>query len=131
MINLIMIALCGGLGCLGRHFIGGWVHAWVGGPFPFGTLVANVVGAFIIGFLMEFGLHSTLIPASLRTGLTVGFLGGLTTFSTFSYQTFRLLQHGDILLAVVNAAGSAICGIFFAWVGIVLARAILVKESRA
>jgi len=124
MINVAMIALCGGLGCLSRYFVSGWVYDWLGKGFPFGTLAVNILGAFIIGFLMEFGLHSTLIPASLRVGLTVGFLGGLTTFSTFSYETFRLLEEGEILFAGLNAAGSVVVCVIFAWVGITLARAI-------
>lgn len=124
MVNAAWIALCGGLGCLSRYFLSGWVYNWLGRSFPFGTLAVNILGAFIIGFLMEFGLHSTLIPASLRVGLTVGFLGGLTTFSTFSYETFRLLEVGELLFAGLNAAGSVVVCVFFAWVGIVAARAI-------
>lgn len=124
MINIAMIALCGGLGCLSRYFVSGWVYDWLGKSFPFGTLAVNILGALIIGFLMEFGLHSTLIPTSLRVGLTVGFLGGLTTFSTFSYETFRLLEEGEILFAGLNAAGSVVVCVIFAWVGITLARAI-------
>lgn len=124
MVNLVLIAICGGLGCLGRHFIGDWVGLWLGKGFPFGTLAANILGAFIIGFIMEFSLHSTLIPARLRTGLTVGFLGGLTTFSTFSNQTFALFEKGEVLFATINAAGSVVAGIFFVWVGIYLARSI-------
>jgi CrcB protein len=124
MVNVALIALCGGLGCLSRYFLSGWVYDWLGKGFPFGTLAVNILGAFIIGFLMEFSLHSTLIPPSLRIGLTVGFLGGLTTFSTFSYETFRLIEDGEILFAGINAAGSVVVCVFFAWVGIILARAI-------
>ena len=123
--NVAMIAVCGGLGCLSRYFISGWVYGWLGKSFPYGTLAVNILGAFIIGFLMEFGLHSSLIPAGLRIGLTVGFMGGLTTFSTFSYETLRLLQDGEILFAGLNAAGSVVSCVLFAWVGIVLARTIL------
>jgi len=124
MDNVAWIALCGGLGCVSRYFLSGWVYGWLGRSFPYGTLAVNVLGAFIIGFLMEFGLHSTLIPAHLRVGLTVGFLGGLTTFSTFSYETFRLLEDGELVFAGINAAGSVVVCVFFAWTGIVFARAI-------
>ena len=124
MSKVVWIALCGGLGCLSRYFVSGWVYDWLGRSFPWGTLAVNILGAFIIGFLMEFGLRSTLIPADLRVGLTVGFLGGLTTFSTFSYETFRLLEDGEVLFAGFNAAGSVVACVFFAWVGIVAARAI-------
>ena len=82
----------------------------------------NIVGAFIIGLIMEMGMRSTLIPANLRTGLTVGFLGGLTTFSTFSYETFRLLAEGEFLIASTNVLLSVLTCLLFTWLGIIAAR---------
>jgi len=125
MENVAMIAVCGGLGCLGRYFISGWVYDLLGDGFPWGTLAVNLLGSLVIGLAMEFGLHSTLIPAGLRVGLTVGFMGGLTTFSTFSYETLRLLQTGEILFACLNTVGNVIFCLLFAWTGMVIARAIL------
>lgn len=116
------VAVCGGLGCLSRYFISGWVYNLLGRDFPYGTFVVNILGAFIIGFLMEFGIRSTLIPATLRMGITVGFLGGLTTFSTFSYETFRLIEEGNFLTASVNAILSVVVCLLFTWVGITIAR---------
>jgi CrcB protein len=118
----LAVAVCGGLGCLSRYFISGWVYALLGRDFPYGTFVVNISGAFIIGLLMEFGIRSTLIPPTLRIGITVGFLGGLTTFSTFSYETFRLLEEGNFVTASVNVFLSVLTCLLFTWAGITAAR---------
>ena len=118
----ILIAVLGAMGCLTRYFLSGWVYDLFGRGFPYGTLAVNVVGAFIIGLLMEFGVRSTLIPPLLRIGLTIGFLGGLTTFSTFSYETFRLLEDGELLTATTNVLVSVIVCLTFTWLGIHTAR---------
>jgi fluoride exporter len=118
----VAVAICGAFGCLARYFLSGWVYALLGRSFPYGTFAVNILGAFIIGLLMEFGLRSTLIPPTLRIGLTVGFLGGLTTFSTFSYETFRLLEEGSFLTASANVVGSVLTCLLFTWIGIQTAR---------
>lgn len=118
----VAVAVCGAVGCLSRYYLSGWVYGLLGRNFPYGTFVVNILGALIIGFLMEFGIRSTLIPATLRVGLTVGFLGGLTTFSTFSYETFRLIEEGEFLVAFVNAAISVLICLMFTWLGIFAAR---------
>jgi len=118
----LAVAVCGGLGCLSRYFLSGWVYTLLGRNFPYGTFVVNITGAFIIGLLMEFGLRSALIPPTLRIGLTVGFLGGLTTFSTFSYETFRLLEEGNFVTAFSNALLSVVVCLLFTWLGIFTAR---------
>ena len=122
--TLLLIALFGALGCLLRYGLSGWVHGALGRGFPYGTLAVNVLGAFLVGFVMELGLRSTLITAELRTGLTIGFLGGLTTFSTFSYETFKLLEDGELLTAGVNAIGSVATCVLLTWLGIVAARSL-------
>jgi CrcB protein len=71
---------------------------------------------------MEFSIRSTLVSPTLRTGIAIGFLGGLTTFSTFSYETFRLLEDGDILKAAANTFASVLICLFLTWGGIVSAR---------
>jgi len=71
---------------------------------------------------MEFGIRSALIPPTLRIGITVGFLGGLTTFSTFSYETFRLLEEGNFITASANAILSILACLLFTWIGISAAR---------
>ncbi len=119
---VVLIALFGALGCLTRYFLSGWVYNLLGRGFPYGTFAVNIVGAFIIGLVMEFGMRSALIPANLRIGLTIGFLGGLTTFSTFSYETFRLLEDGEFLVAGANVLLSVVACLLFTWLGIVAAR---------
>lgn len=112
---------CAG-GGLTRYYLSGWIYNLLGRSFPYGTLVVNIVGAYLIGVVMETGLRSTLLPDTLRIGLTVGFLGGLTTFSTFSYETFKLLEEGQLLFAFANVAASVLICLLFTWLGIVSVR---------
>jgi len=122
MQTALFIALFGAFGCLARHFLSGWVYTLLGRGFPYGTFAVNISGAFLIGLIMELALRSTMISANLRTGLTVGFLGGLTTFSTFSYETFRLLEDGEFIIAAGNVLASVVVCLAFTWLGIVAAR---------
>jgi len=121
---VLLIALFGALGCVSRYFLSGWVYKVLGRSFPYGTFAVNILGAFIIGLIMEFAMRSTLIPADLRTGLTIGFLGGLTTFSTFSYETFRLLEDGEFFIASTSVILSVLTCLLFTWLGIIAARSI-------
>ena len=102
MTVVVYIALFGALGCLARYFLSGWVYNLLGTSIPYGTLAVNVTGAFLIGLVMEFSLRSTAGSHELRIGLTIGFLGGFTTFSTFSYETFRLLESAQLPQALAN-----------------------------
>jgi len=114
---------CAG-GGLTRYYLSGWIYRLLGQAFPYGTLAVNVIGAYCIGLIMELGIRSTAIPDTLRLGLTVGFMGGLTTFSTFSYETFTLLEDGQLLLAVTNIMASVLVCLIFTWLGIITIRAI-------
>ena len=124
MQTVIYIAIFGALGCVSRYYLSGWTYEKLGWGFPWGTLSVNVVGAFIIGLIMELGLRGALLPANLRIGLSIGFLGGLTTFSTFSYETFKLLETGRILVAFSNVLVSVTLCLLFTWLGIVVAKAL-------
>jgi CrcB protein len=122
MQTVIYIAVFGALGCVARYFLSGWTYEKLGWGFPWGTLSVNVVGAFIIGLIMELSLRGAMIPANLRIGLTIGFLGGLTTFSTFSYETFKLLETGRVVMAFGNVMISVAACLLFTWLGIVVAK---------
>ena len=114
---------CAG-GGLTRYYLSGWVYSLLGRAFPYGTFAVNIIGAYFIGLVMELGLRGTAISDTLRLGLTVGFMGGLTTFSTFSYETFKLLEDGQFLVAFANILGSVAVCLLFTWLGIVTIRSI-------
>lgn len=116
------IALFCASGGLTRYYLSGWVYSLLGRAFPYGTFAVNIIGAYLIGLIMELGLRSTLIPDTLRLGLTVGFLGGLTTFSTFSYETLSLLEDGRFFVAFANIMASVAACLLFTWLGIVTVR---------
>ena len=119
-----MIAFfCAG-GGLSRYYLSGWVYTLLGRSFPYGTLAVNVIGAYLIGLIMELALRSTAISDNLRLGLTVGLLGGLTTFSTFSYETFKLLEDGQFVVAALNVLVSVFLCLLCTWLGIVTIRAL-------
>ena len=120
-VALTIALFCAG-GGLARFYLSGWVHSLLGRYFPYGTFVVNIIGAFLIGLIMELGMRSSIIPSTLRIGLTVGFMGGLTTFSTFSYETFRLLEDGQFLMAFVNVFASVLVCLVFTWLGIFTVR---------
>ena len=124
MLTVILIAVFGALGCVARYYVSGWTYEKLGWGYPWGTLAVNIAGAFLIGLIMELGLKGAAIPANVRIGLTIGFLGGLTTFSTFSYETFRLLESGRILIAFSNVIVSVTACLLFTWLGIVVAKAV-------
>jgi CrcB protein len=114
---------CAG-GGLARYYLSGWVYSIMGRAFPYGTFAVNIIGAYLIGLIMELGLRSTAISDTLRLGLTVGFMGGLTTFSTFSYETFRLLEDGQFLTAFANVLASVAVCLALTWLGILTIRSI-------
>lgn len=124
MTKAAIIAFFCAAGGLSRYYLSGWVYVLLGRSFPYGTLAVNIIGAYLIGLIMELALRSTAIPETLRLGLTVGFLGGLTTFSTFSYETFKLLEDGQFIVAVVNVLASVFICLLCTWLGIVTIRAL-------
>jgi len=122
--QIFLIGLMGGLGCIARYLVSGWTYTLVGRTLPYGTLAVNVGGSFLLGFLMTFGLRSTLLPAGLRVGLTVGFMGGFTTFSTFSFETLKLVEEGSLMQAGANIALNILLCLVAAAAGVMLARQI-------
>lgn len=124
MNNILLIASGGALGALARFGIAKFIGKMIGGAFPWGTLTANFIGLFIIGILFEF-FERSVLPQSMRYFLTIGFLGALTTFSTYGLESLLLMKNGQIRLALFNILLSNIGGLICAGVGMFLSRFIL------
>lgn len=120
--QLVYIGFFGALGCLSRYFVSGWTYTLLGRGLPFGTLAVNVAGSFLLGLVMEGSLRSALLSPEVRMGVTVGFMGGFTTFSTFSFETIRLLEEGSLIQAGANVLLNVVVCIVFAGLGVALAR---------
>ena len=125
MERFLFICLGGAIGTGLRYLTSSLAVRWLGVDFPYGTLIVNVVGSFLIGLIQQVGATSLLIPETTRLFLTVGIMGGLTTYSSFSYETLRLAQIGAWGQAWINVlVTTAVClGVCF--FGIVVGRMIV------
>jgi fluoride exporter len=122
--NYFLVFAGGGLGAALRYWVSGIVHGRFGGGFPLGTLSVNVLGCIAIGLLMSLLEERFLVYPGLRIFLTVGVLGGFTTFSSFSYETIAMLREGQFFYSGVNIAaslGACLCG---TWIGLHLGKTI-------
>ncbi|MGH2566903.1 MAG: fluoride efflux transporter CrcB [Bacteroidota bacterium] len=117
MLNYLFVFVGGGIGASARYWLGGIVHERYGSDFPYGTLVVNVVGCFLIGVLMVTLEERFLGSPHLRIFLTIGILGGFTTFSSFSYETMAMLRDGEFFFAALNVAISVATCLAGTWLG--------------
>jgi len=123
MRTVVAVGVAGFLGAIARYGLEGSVASRSGGSFPWGTLVVNISGSLIIGFLFAVVIEGRVIVVPwLRTAMTVGFVGAYTTFSTLTLETFRLVEEGSFGLASANALGSLAIGLIAVYVGVVLGR---------
>jgi CrcB protein len=113
MVRFFWICLAGALGTGTRYLVGLWAGKTLGTGFPYGTLVVNVVGCFLIAVVMRVALTTTLVPPAFRLALTTGFMGGLTTYSAFNYETTRFLEERAFGAALFNF-GLTVLGCFLA-----------------
>ena len=124
MERFIWICLAGAAGTGTRYLIAVWAAQRLGNSFPYGTLLVNLVGCFAIAGLMQAALTLGW-PATTRAAVTIGFIGGLTTYSSFNYETMQLFEEGAPATAAVNLASTLLGGFMAGWLGLMTAREIL------
>jgi len=120
----LVVFIGAGLGGLARYGVGGWIQAAAGGGFPWGTLLINVTGSLLLTFVYAF-LEGTAAAPEWRAFLGVGALGGYTTFSSFSFETVRLVQDGEWDRALAYVAASVILSLAGAVLGFRVATIVL------
>jgi CrcB protein len=123
MESYIVIAIGSALGGVARYWCSGFVARLIGETFPWGTLIVNVAGSFVIGFFATLTAPDGRVFASTTTRqfVMIGFCGGYTTFSSFSIQTLNLMNDGEWVQAAGNIAGSVILCLVAVWLGHLLA----------
>jgi CrcB protein len=126
MLRVIFIGFAGLVGTVARFGLSELAAKRLGTAFPVGTLIVNILGCFLGGFLFYAIQERTAVSETVRLAVIVGFLGGFTTFSAFGVQTFALLKSGEVALGLLNVAVSNLVGLAVVWVGYSLAKVALV-----
>ncbi|MCC6935569.1 MAG: fluoride efflux transporter CrcB [Thermomicrobiales bacterium] len=119
--GLILVGVGGGAGAISRYLLSGWINT-VAGPGPFAIFVINVTGAFLLGFFMTLTQDRFIVSPDTRRLVATGYLGGYTTFSTWSWETMQLIQTGEYARAFLNGAGSLVAGLVAVYLGIIVGR---------
>jgi CrcB protein len=120
-VEYLVIGLGGILGANARYLVAGWATHRFGLEFPWGTFLINISGCFVLGLFMAYMLRHPTYHYS-RLFFAVGFLGAYTTFSTFSVEALQLVQNGRVFSALTYMIGSAVIGLFGAWIGFLLGK---------
>jgi CrcB protein len=100
--RVVLVAIGGGVGSVLRYLTSGVAARWLGLDFPYGTLIVNVTGSFLIGLVQALAQEAAVLPEPARLFLSVGILGGFTTYSAFSYETVRLVELDAFGRALAN-----------------------------
>jgi CrcB protein len=122
----LLAGLGGAIGSVGRVMMTNLITRWMGDEFPFGTIVVNITGAILMGLLAGYSVSDPgklIFSPAARTFLMIGVLGGYTTFSSFSLQTFLLLEQGNLSGALLNVLLSVVLCVAGIWIGFVTIRA--------
>lgn len=124
MTKWISLIVGGTLGTLARYILAGVVYRFYGTDFPYGTLVVNLVGCFLIGFFVVLSETKFLLGPNARVLLMIGFCGAFTTFSTYILESANLIRDGETLRALLNLVGSVVLGFVFFRLGILAGEAL-------
>lgn len=109
--RITLLVVFGAIGTVARYGLQGFVQERTGAAFPYGTLIVNLLGCFLLGGIAEYALTHLTIPPEWRIGITVGFFGAFTTFSTFGWETARMLQDGEWLRGSIYVLASILGGL--------------------
>jgi CrcB protein len=123
---LLYVALGSAIGGVSRYLLGGLVQRMLDTTFPAGTLLVNVTGSFLLGAIIRYALETPSLTPEVRAFLTIGVCGGYTTFSTFSYETMALLEDGEWARAGFYITASVILSLMGTFLGLALARQVIV-----
>ncbi len=124
MLKYVMVGVGGCLGSILRFWVGSYIGSRLGTRFPYGTFVVNVTGSFLIGLVFALLTARTQWSPNWRYLIPIGFIGGYTTFSSFEYETFRIIHDGQIGMGFLYVALSVIVGFVAVWGGVMTGRAI-------
>lgn len=124
MLKWFSLITGGAFGTLARYLVGGAVYQWLGASFPYGTLIVNLTGCWLIGFLVVLSEEKFLLGPGARIFLMIGFCGAYTTFSTFMLETANLMKDGENFRAFMNVLLSVLLGFAALRFGITLGRVI-------
>lgn len=124
MERFLIVCGAGAAGCGVRYLISLWIARRIGTGFPWGTLIVNLVGSFAIALVLEASTRMASFPPNLRIALTTGFLGGLTTYSSFNYETTALVSGDHVAHGLLNIGATLIGCLIAGYLGLVLGRRI-------
>jgi CrcB protein len=123
MNQIFAVALGGSFGAVVRFLVSSGIYQWLGRGFPYGTLVVNVIGSFMLGLLTESLIMQRItVTFEYRAAILIGFIGAFTTFSTFSLETFYLIEQGNLTKAALNIFTSVTACILAIWIGLLCGR---------
>jgi len=120
--RFLLVCGAGAIGCGARYLAGLWALERFGTKFPYGTLLVNIVGSFLIALVMELSIRIADFPPNLRLALTTGLMGGLTTYSAFNFETTQLAFSGHTLRALANVVITIVACLAAGLLGLVVAR---------
>jgi len=124
------IAVGRAIGGVSRYLVGGLTQRLIGGVFPVGTLLINVSGSFLLGLILRYGVETATLTPEVRAFLTIGFCGGYTTFSTFSYETVALAEDGQWARAALYVTLSVGLSLIATFLGFAAARELMTVRGR-
>ncbi len=120
--QLAWIAVGGAAGAVMRFWVSTQIYTWLGRDFPWGTLLVNIAGSLVMGFLFILLTERLALGPEWRAALLIGFLGAFTTFSTFSLETLNLIESAQYLRALAYTLASVLCCVGAAWFGVIVGR---------